>query len=102
MDIEKIARVIESDADDLMAELRESLAEMNEDKQDISYAPAQLLVKSARQKTNLSQQAFANLIKTPVATLRDWEQGRYTPPGAVICLFQMLKDHPEMVDELAV
>ena len=49
----------------------------------------------------LSQQAFADLIKTPVATLRDWEQGRCPPPGAVLCLLQITLKHPDVLLELA-
>ena len=53
------------------------------------------------QKTGLSQVDFANLIATPVATLRDWEQGRYKPPGGVMCLLNLLAAHPELTQELA-
>lgn len=42
----------------------------------------------------------AHRIKTPLATLRDWEQGRFKPPGAVLCLLNMLVKHPELVAEL--
>jgi len=45
---------------------------------------------------------LADLIKTPVATLRDWEQGRFNPPGGVICLLKLMHDHPELKDDLAV
>jgi putative transcriptional regulator len=33
--------------------------------------------------------------------LRDWEQGRFAPPGAVTCLLQILNNHPELSRELA-
>jgi putative transcriptional regulator len=55
-----------------------------------------------RKKLQLSQMAFAELIKTPVATLRDWEQGRFTPSGAVLCLLKIINNHPELVKELTI
>ena len=62
----------------------------------------QLLVRSARAKAGLTQQAFAERIATPVATLRDWEQGRFTPPGGMLCLLRIIDNHPELTKELEV
>jgi len=100
MDIEKIAKAIEDDAGIPLPELRVGLAEMQEC-MGRTHTPEQMLVRSARLGTGLSQQAFAELIQTPVATLRDWEQGRFQPPGGVLCLFKLIAKHPNMVDELA-
>jgi len=58
--------------------------------------PEQLLVRSARAKAGLSQQVFAERIPTPVATLRDWEQGRFTSPGGVVCLLRLIERHPDL------
>ncbi len=38
---------------------------------------------------------------TGFATLRDWEQGRSVPPGAVLCLMKIALKHPEVLAELA-
>lgn len=57
----------------------------------------QLLLLSVRKRLGLSQTAFAELIKS---TLRDWEQGRFTPSGAVLCLLQIMDKHPELAQEL--
>lgn len=100
MDIEKIAKAIEDDAAMELPGLRESLAEMQAGIQGRVYSPEQLLARSARSQLGLSQQAFADLIKTPVATLRDWEQGRFPPPGAVLCLLQIIIKHPDVLLEL--
>lgn len=105
MDIEKIAKAIEADAGQALPELRDALREAR----DISAGqargrvttPQQALVRSTRTRLGLSQAAFAVRIGTPVATLRDWEQGRFEPPGAVLCLLQLLAAHPDMLDELA-
>ncbi len=99
MDIEKIARAIEADAGMALDDIRQGLAEMDAGEGRVTTAE-QNLVRSARAKTGLSQQAFAECIKTPVATLRDWEQGRFTPPGGVICLLKLIANHPDLIDEL--
>ncbi|MFY9259782.1 MAG: type II toxin-antitoxin system MqsA family antitoxin [Gallionella sp.] len=99
MDIEKIARAIEQDAGMELAEVRQALSEANAGIGRVT-TPAQMLVRAARAKTGLSQQAFAERIATPVATLRDWEQGRFSPPGGVLCLLRLLERHPDLSDEL--
>jgi len=99
MNIEKVAEAIELDAGQNIPELRQSLLEMQEHKVGRITTPEQLLVVSVREKLSLTQTAFADLIKTPVATLRDWEQGRFKPQGGVICLLNILKKHPEIAEE---
>jgi putative transcriptional regulator len=32
--------------------------------------------------------------------LRDWEQGRFAPPGGVLCLLRLISAHPELTREL--
>lgn len=58
--------------------------------------PEQILVREARRAVGLTQADFAARIATPVATLRDWEQGRFTPPGAVLCLMRLLAAKPQL------
>ena len=99
MDIEKIARAIEADAGMALDDIRQGLAEMQAGAGRVTTAE-QNLVRAARAKTGLSQQAFAERIKTPVATLRDWEQGRFTPPGGVLCLLKLIANHPDLIGEL--
>ena len=102
MDIEKIAQAIEADAGEALPDLRQSLLEMENQTIGRITTPEQLLVVSVRKRLKLTQQAFAELIKTPVATLRDWEQGRFKPNGVVICLLNILSKHPEIANELTV
>ena len=82
-----------------LADLEQSLQEAQAGQGRITTAE-QIWVRSARAITGLSQQAFAERIHTPVATLRDWEQGRFTPPGGVLCLMRLIHNHPELVQEL--
>jgi putative transcriptional regulator len=101
MDIDKIAAAIEVDAGVEIAGLKDSLREMQLGKVAMAYTPEQLLVTTTRRNLNLSQVAFAHLIDTPLATLRDWEQGRFKPPGGVICLLRLLTKRPDVMHDLA-
>ena len=99
MDIEKIAKAIEADAGGALPELRQALTEAEAGLGRITTRE-QILTRAARKATGLSQQAFADCIATPLATLRDWEQGRFKPPGGVLCLLRLIERHPELAREL--
>lgn len=99
-DIDRIARAIERDAGQALPQLRESLAAAQAGAGRVT-TPAQILLRSARKQSGLSQAEFARRIHTPAATLRDWEQGRTQPPGGVLCLVQLLNKHPALYAELA-
>lgn len=99
LDMEKVAKAIEADAGEALPDLRQALAEAAEGAGRVT-TPAQLLVRQARERAGMTQQAFADCIATPVATLRDWEQGRFAPPGGVLCLLRLIVRHPELVSEL--
>ena len=100
IDIEAVAKAIEADAGEALPDLREALREAKEGLGRVT-TPEQILVRQARQKSGLTQAAFADRIGTPVATLRDWEQGRFAPPGAALRLLQLIVKHPELSEELA-
>jgi putative transcriptional regulator len=100
IDIDKAAKAIELDAGLALPDLRQALEEASASIGRVT-TPEQILVRQARSRTGLSQQAFAERIATPVATLRDWEQGRFTPPGGVLCLLRLISKHPELTQELA-
>ena len=100
IDIEKAAKAIERDAGMPLPDLRQALEEAKASVGQVT-TPEQILVRQARSRAGLSQQAFAERIATPVATLRDWEQGRFTPPGGVLCLLRPINKHPELTQELA-
>lgn len=101
IDIEAVARAIEADAGEVLPDLRQALTEAKEGVGRVT-TPEQILVRQARQKSGLTQADFAERIGTPVATLRDWEQGRFSPPGAALKLLQLIVKHPELSSELAV
>ncbi len=101
IDVEKIAKAIEADAGVPLPDLRKSLQDAKEGKFGRTHTPEQILVRSARKKLGLSQSKFAALIKTPIGTIRDWEQGRFKPPGGMQCLLRIALKHPDVVKELA-
>lgn len=41
------------------------------------------------------------MIGTPLATLRGWEQGRFTPPGSALRLIRLLDKRPELIAEMS-
>ena len=100
-DIEQVARAIEADMGQELPGIRQALAEVQAGNAGRVTTPEQILVRQARQRSGLTQAAFAQRIATPVATLRDWEQGRFAPPGAVACLLRLLAKHPDLTSELA-
>ncbi|WP_412479901.1 helix-turn-helix domain-containing protein [Azonexus sp. IMCC34839] len=100
IDVEKVATAIESDAGEVLPDLRQALAEAKAGIGRVT-TPDQILVRQAREKSGLTQAAFAERIDTPVATLRDWEQGRFAPPGGVLCLLRLIVKHPELSKELS-
>jgi putative transcriptional regulator len=101
IDIEAVAKAIEADAGETLPDLRQALKEAKAGVIGRITTPEQTLARQARKKSGLTQAAFADRIHTPVATFRDWEQGRFSPPGSTVCLLQLLVKHPELSDELA-
>ena len=99
IDVEKVARAIEADAGEALPDLRQALAQAKAGLGRVT-TPEQIIVRQAREKSGLTQTAFAQSIETPVATLRDWEQGRFAPPGGVLCLLRLIIKHPELSQEL--
>ena len=100
MDIDAVAKAIEVDAGEPLLDLRQSLKEAKAGMSGRVTKPEQILVREAREKSGLTQAAFAARIETPVATVRDWEQGRFAPPGGVLCLMRLIVKHPELSREL--
>ena len=58
-------------------------------------------VTSIREKTDLSQARFAQLLGVSVRTLQDWEQGRRAPSGAAKTLLMIAEKNPRALLEVA-
>ena len=58
-------------------------------------------VVAIRDRTGLSQPAFAKSIGVPLGTLKNWEQGRRRPEGPARVLLALIEKRPSLVqDEL--
>ena len=54
-------------------------------------------IKAIRQRTRLSQPAFARAFGLDVTALRDWEQGRRQPERAAQVLLALIGREPETI-----
>ena len=63
----------------------------------IVHVPKQVNVKEIRQKTSLSQEAFARKFGFTAAAVRDWEQGRRQPEKAARLLLLVIAHNPDAV-----
>ncbi len=55
--------------------------------------------RAARERLNMTQEQMAALLRIPVATLRNWEQGRVKPDQAAQALLTILYRRPEIAKE---
>jgi putative transcriptional regulator len=74
---------------------------MIEDGYDPDYEPDEvrlvLPAKAVRQKLGMTQEAFAIALRIPLATLRNWEQGRTMPDPAAQSLLRAVARDPRAV-----
>lgn len=57
--------------------------------------------KQIREKLELSQPQFAELVGVKVATLRNWEQGRRKIPPTARTIFRIAQKYPKIILEMA-
>ncbi len=55
-------------------------------------------VRLARKRLGLSQSRFAERFRIPVATLRDWEQGRHKPDATALAYLTVIERAPDAVE----
>lgn len=55
--------------------------------------------RTIREKLGLSQREFAEAYQLSLATIRDWEQGRYQPDQAARTLLRLIARQPKLVEE---
>lgn len=58
------------------------------------HVPAEIDVKSIRQKTGLSQDGFSSAFSFTIHQVRQWEQGRSRPLGAMRAYLMLIDRHP--------
>jgi putative transcriptional regulator len=61
------------------------------------HVPSDVDVKSLRRRLGLSQEEFAQRYSFTCARVRDWEQGRSKPDGAVRAYLIVIDREPEAV-----
>jgi len=61
------------------------------------HVPASVDVRKLRRKLHLSQDQFARRFGFTAARIRDWEQGRSNPDGAVRAYLLVIERAPETV-----
>ena len=61
------------------------------------HAPAEVDVKSIRQRMAMTQGGFAQAYGFPLATVKQWEQKRRKPEGAARILLTVIDREPEAV-----
>lgn len=77
-------------------DIRRHMIEDGEDP-DADPGPGELIVppQEVRKKLGMTQTEFAGLLGVPVATLRNWEQGRFMLEPAVRALLRVIYREPE-------
>lgn len=73
--------------EDIARQKREDDAEANQD--------TALHIRNIRKRLFLTQEEFSRRIHVPLATLRNWEQGKRRPAGSARALLKILSRSPE-------
>lgn len=86
--------------DELVASLSEGMAILRGEVEPARFhpAPAAVDVRAIRKRLGRSQSQFARQFGFGVATLRDWEQGRYQPDQAARSYLLVIEREPEVVE----
>jgi putative transcriptional regulator len=85
----------------LIAAAREGVAIARGEADPASYrlhVPAKIDVKAMRRKLGMTQEHFAVRYGLTLARVRDWEQGRSAPDGAVRAYLKVIEREPEAVE----
>jgi putative transcriptional regulator len=61
------------------------------------HIPAEIDTRAIRDKLKLTQKQFALRYHIPLATLRDWEQGRRLPDAPARALIKAIREEPAAV-----
>jgi putative transcriptional regulator len=62
------------------------------------HIPAQIDMRAMRRRLGMTQEAFALRYGLSIARVRDWEQGRSSPDGAVRAYLMVIEREPEAVE----
>ena len=59
------------------------------------------VIRSIRERLDVSRAVFAHMIRVPIRTVERWEQGRSSPPESATALILMAQKYPDTFDRLA-
>ncbi len=62
------------------------------------HVPARVNVKAMRARLRMTQAEFAMRYNLNIARIRDWEQGRSQPDGAVRAYLKVIEREPQAVE----
>jgi putative transcriptional regulator len=85
----------------LIAAMSEGIAIARGEADPASYhvhVPAAIDVRAMRRKLGMTQEDFAIRYGLTLARIRDWEQGRSAPDGAVRAYLKVIEKEPEAVE----
>ena len=77
-------------------EVRRQMVEDGQDPDAVPPVAAGASAGTIRRRLGMTQAQFAEAIGVPVATLRNWEQGRVAPDPAARALLRILDREPEV------
>lgn len=85
--------------DELVASLTEGMAILRGEVEPARFhpAPAAVNVRAVRKKLGLTQEGFARRFGFGLATVRDWEQGRYQPDQTARSYITVIEREPAVV-----
>ena len=85
--------------DELVASLAEGMAILRGEVEPARFHPAPTVVdvRAVRRRLGLTQAGFARRFGFGLATVRDWEQGRYQPDQAARSYLTVIEREPDMV-----
>jgi putative transcriptional regulator len=86
---------------DLGQEILEGIKAIKSGHKGRRFTSKSFSVMRAREKSELSQSQFADLLGVSVRTLQDWEQGRREPSGAAQTLLKIAECYPEVLRKIA-
>lgn len=85
--------------DELIASLTEGMAILRGEVEPtrLHLAPAAVDVRAIRKRLGMTQPIFARRFGFGLATVRDWEQGRYQPDRAARSYLVVIEREPDVV-----
>lgn len=86
--------------DKIAGGLKEAIAVARGETSAKMHVPPEIDVKGIRKKLDLTQDQFAQLFGFTASQIREWEQGRNRPLGALRTYLLLIKSDPESIAQM--